>query len=151
MLVILPPGYISGQLSRILSSSVGHDTGDVNSEFDDVGGLEMMELLTDAVATRHPQARRTTGVVTHETGRASVSAGSAAGYDRIITTLGQLACERHTGGWGVRELAEALEESRTSVNRALMALSDVGLAERTDAGNYRAGPRLRVLADRVLS
>ena len=90
-------------------------------------------------------------MVTHETGRASSSAAASGGYDRIITTLGRLACERHTGGWGVRELAEAMEESRTSVNRALMALSDVGLAERTDAGNYRAGPRLKVLADRVLS
>ncbi len=61
----------------------------------------MMEALATAVAARHPQARRTTGVVTHETYRTSVSAGTPAGYDRIITTLDRLACARHAGGWGV--------------------------------------------------
>lgn len=111
----------------------------------------MIKTPTGTVGVWRLGGRRTAEVMTDETGRTSSSAASPAGYDRIITTLDRLACERHGGGWGVRELAEALEESRTSVNRALMVLSDVGLAERTDAGNYRAGPRLRVLADRVLS
>jgi DNA-binding IclR family transcriptional regulator len=69
-----------------------------------------------------------------------LSAGTAAGYDRIIATLGHLATGRHSTGWGVRELAEVLGESLSGVNRVLLALTDLGLAERTGAGNYRAGP-----------
>ena len=51
----------------------------------------------------------------------------------------------------MRELAEVLGESRSGVNRVLLALTDLGLAQRTGAGNYRAGPRLKVLADRLLT
>ena len=86
-----------------------------------------------------------------ESGRSTPSAATAAGYDRIIATLGQLATDRHAIGWGVRELAEVLGESRSGVNRVLAALTDLGLAQRTGAGNYRAGPRLKVLADRLLT
>jgi DNA-binding IclR family transcriptional regulator len=96
----------------------------------------------------------TTGSRMQRAGRSTAgrpdSAGSAAGYDRIIATLDQLALRQGSAPWGVRELADVVGESRSSVNRVLMSLAELGLADRADNGNYRAGPRLKVLADRIL-
>lgn len=66
------------------------------------------------------------------------------GNDRILTVLDALVA-RQREGWGVRELAEAVALSRSTVNRILQGLVERGLASPT----YAVGPRLRVLA-RVL-
>ncbi|ELB95151.1 IclR family transcriptional regulator C-terminal domain-containing protein [Rhodococcus opacus] len=73
-----------------------------------------------------------------------------AGNDRIVATLNELACRPDGAPWGVRELAETLGGSRSTVNRILQHLSEQGLASRDANGNYTAGPRLRVLANGLL-
>ncbi|PQP20833.1 IclR family transcriptional regulator [Rhodococcus opacus] len=73
-----------------------------------------------------------------------------AGNDRIVATLHELAVRPNGAPWGVRELAETLGSSRSTVNRILQHLSEQALASRDGNGNYTAGPRLRVLANRLL-
>lgn len=48
--------------------------------------------------------------------------------------------------WGVRELAAELSESRSTVNRILVSLVEVGLASEVGVGKYSIGPRMDVLA-----
>lgn len=83
-------------------------------------------------------------------GEPSRGSASAAGYERIIAILEHLALGDRDAGWGVRSLAESTADSPSSVHRILNDLSETGMAERVGTGNYRAGPRLRVLADRIL-
>lgn len=54
---------------------------------------------------------------------------------------------RRAGGepWGVRELAAELSESRSTVNRILASLVQVGLASEIGLGKYSIGPRIDVL------
>lgn len=54
---------------------------------------------------------------------------------------------RRAGGepWGVRELATELSESRSTVNRILVSLVEVGLASDLGVGKYSVGPRIDVL------
>ncbi|GAA3725709.1 DNA-binding IclR family transcriptional regulator [Spinactinospora alkalitolerans] len=49
-------------------------------------------------------------------------------------------------GWGVRELADHLGSSRSTVNRALASLAEHRLAGQASGGLYTVGPRLRVLS-----
>jgi DNA-binding IclR family transcriptional regulator len=49
-------------------------------------------------------------------------------------------------GWGVRELAEELGASRSTVNRILGRLVDERLVSRDASGAYVVGPRLKVLS-----
>ena len=71
--------------------------------------------------------------------RSPVTTGSSPSSTRLITG-------HRDQGWGVRELAEAVGLSRSTVNRILQGLTARGLA-RVDANStYFVGPRLRVLA-----
>ncbi len=68
-----------------------------------------------------------------------------AGNDRALDVMDALVTR--TGGeglWGVRELADHLGASRSTVNRLLQGLTVRGLATET-GGAYTVGPRLRVL------
>lgn len=47
--------------------------------------------------------------------------------------------------WGVRELAAELSESRSTVNRILVSLVEIGLASEVGVGKYSIGPRIDVL------
>lgn len=67
---------------------------------------------------------------------------------RIVEILHELACDPGRV-WGVRELGERLDEGRSTVNRVLMGLCDLGLARRERTSGYSVGPRLRVLMDRL--
>ncbi|WP_238324776.1 IclR family transcriptional regulator [Paenarthrobacter aurescens] len=49
-------------------------------------------------------------------------------------------------GWGVRELAEELNASRSTVNRILSRLVEERLVSRDVSGAYIIGPRLKVLS-----
>ncbi|SHN60986.1 transcriptional regulator, IclR family [Geodermatophilus obscurus] len=72
--------------------------------------------------------------------------GAVAGNDRIVAVLDALVTRPIGDGWGVRELADAVAASRSTVNRILQGLVARGLA-RVDANAiYSVGPRLRVLA-----
>lgn len=74
-------------------------------------------------------------------------AGPIAGNDRIVRVLDALVTQSRTGGWGVRELAGMITESRSTVNRVLQGLVQRRLASVEGNGAYVVGPRLRVLAD----
>ena len=52
---------------------------------------------------------------------------------------------RRDYGWGVRELAEHLGGSRSTVNRLLSRLVEERIASRDVSGAYIIGPRLKVL------
>jgi DNA-binding IclR family transcriptional regulator len=56
---------------------------------------------------------------------------------------------RRNYGWGVRELAEHLGASRSTVNRLLSRLVEERLASRDVSGAYGIGPRLRVLSNTI--
>jgi DNA-binding IclR family transcriptional regulator len=56
---------------------------------------------------------------------------------------------RRDYGWGVRELAEHLGGSRSTVNRLLSRLVEERLASRDLSGAYVIGPRLRVLSNTI--
>jgi DNA-binding IclR family transcriptional regulator len=56
---------------------------------------------------------------------------------------------RRNYGWGVRELAEHLGASRSTVNRLLSRLVEERLASRDVGGAYVIGPRLRVLSNTI--
>lgn len=77
-----------------------------------------------------------------------MSAGSAVN-DRIVATLDALARRPPELPWGVRELAEDLGLSRSTVHRTLHALTERDLAAQTVNATYVCGPRMRVLADRL--
>ncbi|WP_353710672.1 IclR family transcriptional regulator [Arthrobacter sp. K5] len=73
-----------------------------------------------------------------------MSESAVAGNERIVDVLHALASRAEATG--VRELAHALDASRSTVNRILLGLQEHGLAAVTGSGNYQVGPRLRVLA-----
>jgi len=51
--------------------------------------------------------------------------------------------------WGVRELAAQLSESRSTVNRILASLVEMGLASEAGIGKYGVGPRVDVLTKQL--
>lgn len=69
---------------------------------------------------------------------------TASSNDRIVEVVHALVTA--ADATGVRELAEALGASRSTVNRILLGLVEHDFALPTAGGAYRAGPRLRVLA-----
>jgi DNA-binding IclR family transcriptional regulator len=73
------------------------------------------------------------------------SAAQTSSHTRLIEVLDALVKRVGAEPWGVRELAAELNESRSTVNRILLALVERGLALETGAGKYRLGPRLSVL------
>jgi DNA-binding IclR family transcriptional regulator len=75
--------------------------------------------------------------------------GGPAVNDRIVSTLDALTRRPPERPWGVRELAEDLGLSRSTVHRTLHALTERDLATQTVNAAYVCGPRLRVLADRL--
>ncbi|MDP9696119.1 UNVERIFIED_ORG: DNA-binding IclR family transcriptional regulator [Arthrobacter globiformis] len=72
-----------------------------------------------------------------------MSESAVAGNERIVEVLHALVTQ--TEATGVRELAQALGASRSTVNRVLLSLEEHGLASVSGNGNYQVGPRLRVL------
>jgi DNA-binding IclR family transcriptional regulator len=72
-----------------------------------------------------------------------VSESAVAGNERIVEVLHALATQIEATG--VRELAQTLGASRSTVNRVLQSLEEHGLASVSGSGNYQTGPRLRVL------
>jgi len=81
---------------------------------------------------------------------ASTPAQPASSHTRLIEVVDALV--RRAGGepWGVRELAAELSESRSTVNRILVSLVEIGLASELGVGKYSVGPRIDVLT-KVLS
>lgn len=77
------------------------------------------------------------------------NAGPIAGNDRIVRILDALATQQSPNGWGVRELAGAIGETRSTVNRLLQGMVERRLADVDSTATYRAGPRLRVIAGRL--
>lgn len=75
----------------------------------------------------------------------STPATPASSHTRLIEVVDALV--RRAGGepWGVRELAAELSESRSTVNRILVSLVEIGLASEVGAGKYSIGPRIDVL------
>jgi DNA-binding IclR family transcriptional regulator len=72
-----------------------------------------------------------------------VSESAVAGNERIVEVLHALVTQKEATG--VRELANILGASRSTVNRVLQSLQEHGLASVSGSGNYDVGPRLRVL------
>ena len=68
-----------------------------------------------------------------------------AGNDRALDVIDALVTRSGAGPWGVRELADHLGASRSTVNRVLQGLAARQLAAVDSAGAYAVGPRLRVL------
>ncbi|WP_328588691.1 helix-turn-helix domain-containing protein [Arthrobacter cheniae] len=56
---------------------------------------------------------------------------------------------RRYHGWGVRELAEHLSASRSTVNRLLSRLVEERMASRDISGAYVIGPPLRILSNTI--
>jgi DNA-binding IclR family transcriptional regulator len=73
-----------------------------------------------------------------------VNETTASSNDRIVEVLHALVTRNEAAG--VRELAEALGASRSTVNRILLGLVEQEFALPTANGAYRVGPRLRVLS-----
>jgi DNA-binding IclR family transcriptional regulator len=74
------------------------------------------------------------------------SVAAVAGNDRIVAVLDALIDRHRAQGWGVRELADAVGLSRSTVNRILQGLAERGLARADANAAYSMGPRLQVLA-----
>ena len=70
-----------------------------------------------------------------------------AGNDRALDVIDALVTRIGANPWGVRELADHLGASRSTVNRVLQGLTARGLAAVDSAGAYTVGPRLRVLTN----
>jgi DNA-binding IclR family transcriptional regulator len=66
-------------------------------------------------------------------------------HGRLIEVLDALVRRADGEAWGVRELASDLGESRSTINRILVALVDRDFAVEDGVGKYRVGPRFRVL------
>lgn len=107
--------------------------------------------MDEKMDPREFDSRRRRGEATVGPGTGGSGEGNGARYSRAVSAIDRLVVDRRDSGWGVRELAERLGEGRSNVNRTLQALVDAQLAERTVAGTYRTGPRLHVLADRLLA
>lgn len=76
---------------------------------------------------------------------ASSAAAPASSHTRLIQVVDALVRRASGEPWGVRELAAELCESRSTVNRILVSLVEVGLASEVGIGKYSIGPRLDVL------
>lgn len=66
-------------------------------------------------------------------------------HGRLIEVLDALVRRADGEAWGVRELANDLGESRSTINRILVSLVDRDFAVEDGVGKYRVGPRFRVL------
>ncbi|MBD8235892.1 helix-turn-helix domain-containing protein [Pseudomonas fluorescens] len=69
----------------------------------------------------------------------------ASSHTRLIQVVDALVRRASGEPWGVRELAAELSESRSTVNRILVSLVEVGLASEVGMGKYSFGPRVDVL------
>lgn len=76
---------------------------------------------------------------------ASMPARPASSHTRLIEVVDALVRRAGCEPWGVRELAAELSESRSTVNRILVSLVEVGLASELGVGKYSIGPRIDVL------
>lgn len=63
----------------------------------------------------------------------------------MIQVMDALVSRAGAEPWGVRELAAELSESRSTVNRILVSLVEIGLASEVGVGKYSIGPRIDVL------
>jgi IclR family acetate operon transcriptional repressor len=68
---------------------------------------------------------------------------------RSVTLLQALAEEPE--GLSVRRLSEITGTSRSTVHRLLQGLAELGMAQQTESGSYRMGPKLFELATVVLA
>lgn len=71
-------------------------------------------------------------------------------HTRLIEVLDALVRRNRAEPWGVRELASELGESRSTVNRILLALVERELAVEVGTGKYQLGPRLCVLTHSLI-
>lgn len=76
---------------------------------------------------------------------ASRAPAATSSHGRVIEVLDALVRRVDGEAWGVRELASALKESRSTINRILVALVERDFAVEEGVGKYRVGPRLKVL------
>jgi len=76
---------------------------------------------------------------------ASKAPAATSSHGRLIEVMDALVRRADGDAWGVRELAHDLGESRSTVNRILVALVDRNFAVEEGVGKYRVGPRFRVL------
>lgn len=67
------------------------------------------------------------------------------GSKEVVAVI-EAVIDRAGYGWGVRELAEELGASRSTVNRILSRLVEERLVSRDVSGAYIVGPRLKVLS-----
>jgi DNA-binding IclR family transcriptional regulator len=80
----------------------------------------------------------------------SSTAAPASSHTRLIQVLDALVRRTSREPWGVRELAEELSESRSTVNRILVSLVEIGLASEVGVGKYSIGPRVDVLTKTLI-
>lgn len=81
----------------------------------------------------------------------SPTAAKTSSHTRLIEVLDALVRRSHGEPWGVRELAAELGESRSTINRILLALVARELAFEVGTGKYRLGPRLSVLTNALMT
>lgn len=74
------------------------------------------------------------------------AASPASSHTRLIQVVDALVRRASGEPWGVRELATELSESRSTVNRILVSLVEIGFASDVGVGKYSVGPRIDVLA-----
>ncbi|MFJ2317606.1 IclR family transcriptional regulator [Glutamicibacter sp. NPDC087661] len=84
------------------------------------------------------------GTCYHDCLGGNVMTEIVANNERILAVLHALITR--TEAIGVRELASALESSRSTINRILLGLTEHGLAVASPQGTYTCGPRISVLA-----
>ena len=72
-------------------------------------------------------------------------ATAASSHTRLIQVVDALVRRASGEPWGVRELAAELSESRSTVNRILVSLVEIGFASEAGVGKYSVGPRIDVL------
>ncbi|QEU01961.1 IclR family transcriptional regulator domain-containing protein [Pseudomonas oryzihabitans] len=73
------------------------------------------------------------------------ASAATSSHGRLIEVLDALVRRADGDAWGVRELANDLGESRSTINRILVALVDRDFAVEDGVGKYALGPRFRVL------
>ncbi len=76
---------------------------------------------------------------------ASKAPAATSSHGRLIEVLDALVRRADGEAWGVRELASVLEQSRSTINRILVALVERDFAVEDGVGKYRVGPRFKVL------
>jgi DNA-binding IclR family transcriptional regulator len=82
---------------------------------------------------------------TSDMGQQDEAAAQRDGSKEVVAVI-EAVIGRTSYGWGVRELAEELGASRSTVNRILVRLVDERLVSRDASGAYIVGPRLKVLS-----